>query len=122
MRYQFLKQRQRPYSLQALCRVLPGSRSGSTDWQKRLPPRRATEEQERLTTIRQEFHTSKGAYGSPRLRKELREKGIRCSRNRLVRIRRKHEITARPLRRFTVTTDSGPSLPVAPNPTPTPEP
>ena len=91
------------------------SRSGYTDWHKRLPSQRATEEQELLTTIRQEFYASKGTYGSPRLHKELREKGIRCSRNRLVRIMRKYEITARPLRRFTVTTDSDHSVPVAPN-------
>ena len=68
-----------------------------------------------MAAIRQEYHASKGTYGSPRLHKELREKGIPCSRNRLVRIMRKYEITARPLRRFTVTTDSDHSVPVAPN-------
>jgi putative transposase len=46
---------------------------------------------------------------------ELREKGIRCSRNRLVRLMKKHQITARPLRRFMVTTQSDPGLPVAEN-------
>jgi transposase InsO family protein len=82
------------------------SRSGYTDWHKRLPSQRATEEQQLLSAIRQEYNASKGTYGSPRLHQEMREKGIRCSRNRLVRIMRKYEITARPLRRFVVTTDS----------------
>ena len=49
------------------------------------------------------------------MHKELREKGIGCSRNRLVRIMSKYEITACPLRRFTVTTDSDPDLPIAKN-------
>jgi transposase InsO family protein len=91
------------------------SRSGYTDWQKRLPSRRALEEQQLLTSIRQEYHQSKGTYGSPRLHTELLKQGIRLSRNRLVRLMRKYEITARPLRRFVVTTDSDPALPVAEN-------
>jgi putative transposase len=91
------------------------SRSGYLEWQKRTPSRRATEEQELLVSVRQEYNASKGRYGSPRLHKELREKGIRCSRNRLVRLMQKYHITARPLRRFVVTTDSDHDLPVADN-------
>lgn len=91
------------------------SKSGYADWHKRLPSRRATQEQQLLTSIRQERHASKGTYGSPRLYKELQEKGICCSRNRLVRLMRKYAITARPLRRFVVTTDSNHTLPVAEN-------
>ena len=91
------------------------SRSGYRDWQKRLPSRRSLEEQELLAAIRQEYHSSRGTYGSPRLHRELRKQGIRLSRHRLVRIMRKYVITARPLRRFVVTTDSNHALPVAEN-------
>ena len=91
------------------------SRSGYVDWQKRLPSRRATQEQELLASIREEYHTSKGTYGSPRLHRELTKKQIRCSRNRLVRIMHKYQITARPLRRFVVTTHSDHAFPVADN-------
>ena len=91
------------------------SKSGYADWLKRLPSRRALEEEQLLVSVRQEYHTSKGRYGSPRLHRELLEKGIRCSRNRLVRLMRKNQITARPVRRFIVTTDSGHTLPVADN-------
>lgn len=89
--------------------------SGYRDWQHRLPSHRATQEQELLASIRQEYHASKGRYGSPRLYQELCEKGIRIGRHRLVRIMRKYQITARPLRRFVVTTDSDHDLPVADN-------
>jgi putative transposase len=91
------------------------SRSGYSDWQKRLPSRRALEEQALLTSVRQAHQQSKGTYGSPRIYKQLREEGILCSRNRLVRLMQKHQITARPLRRFIVTTDSNHELPVADN-------
>jgi putative transposase len=91
------------------------SRSGYRDWQKRTPSHRAQQEQELLTSIREEHHKSKGTYGSPRLHRELKKKAICCSRKRLVRIMRKYAISARPLRRFVVTTDHAPALPVAPN-------
>ena len=73
------------------------------------------EEQHLLTSIRQEYHQSKGTYGSPRLHRELLKAGIRIGRHRLVPIMRKYEITARPLKRFRVTTDSDHELPVAQN-------
>lgn len=91
------------------------SRSGYQDWHKRLPSRRCVEEQQLLTAIRQEYHSSRGTYGSPRLHRKLLQQGIRLSRHRLVRIMCKYEITARPLRRFVVTTDSNHELPVAEN-------
>ena len=46
---------------------------------------------------------------------ELKEKGIRCSRNRLARLMRKYQIAARPLRRFAQITDSDHTFPVAEN-------
>jgi len=65
--------------------------------------------------IRAAHHESKGTYGSPRITQELRDSEVDCSRNRVARIMRKYGITARPLRRFVVTTDSKHRLPVAPN-------
>jgi len=115
VRYQFIKQQEGQFSLSALCRMMQVSRSGYTDWHKRLPSRRALEEQALLSSVRQVHQQSKGTYGSPRIYKQLREEGILCSRNRLVRLMQKHQITARPLRRFVVTTDSDHQLPIAEN-------
>lgn len=47
--------------------------------------------------------------------RDLRAVGVRCGKNRVARLMRKHGITARPLKRFVVTTDSKHNLPVAPN-------
>ena len=115
MRYQFIQEHQGRHTLTVLCRAMQVSKSGYQDWRKRLPSLRAQQEQELLTCIREEYNTSKGTYGSPRLHRELKKKGVRCGRHRLVRILRKYEITARPLRRFVVTTESDPALPVADN-------
>jgi len=57
----------------------------------------------------------KGAYGSPRITKELRDRGFPASKERVERLMRENSIRARHKRRFKATTDSRHSLPVAPN-------
>lgn len=115
MRYQFVQQHEGQFRVTALCRAMQVSPSGYAAWQKRPPGLRSQQEQTLLETIRNLHQQSKGTYGSPRLYKDLRAAGIRCSRNRLVRIMSKYQITARPLRRFVVTTDSSHALPIADN-------
>jgi transposase InsO family protein len=56
-----------------------------------------------------------GDYGCPRIYQDLQAQQVDCSRNRVVRIMRKYEITARPLRRSVKTTDSSHSIPIASN-------
>jgi len=56
-----------------------------------------------------------GAYGSPRMVRELRGRGIPASKERVERLMREHGIRARHKWRYTVTTDSKHNLPVAAN-------
>jgi putative transposase len=115
VRYRFIRQHQGQFSVSALCRALRVSRSGYTVWKRRPPSRRSQEEQALLGRIRAVHHESRGTYGSPRITQELRAREVSCSRNRVARLMRKHAITARPVRRFVVTTDSRHALPVAAN-------
>jgi transposase InsO family protein len=91
------------------------SRSGYSSWKKRSPSRRSQEEAELLVRIRAAHQESRGTYGSPRIHRELRENAIACGQHRVARIMRKHQITARPIRRSVKTTDSNHTRPVAPN-------
>lgn len=115
MRYQFIKEHIGLFPLSALCRVLRVSRSGYAVWRKRLPSRRSQQEQVLLAHIQAAHRQSRGTYGSPRIHQQLRRGTIACSLGRVTRIMRKHGVTARPLRRFAVTTDSDHALAVAPN-------
>jgi putative transposase len=54
-------------------------------------------------------------YGSPRMHRELQERGLRCGRHRVARLMRKNGIVAVHKRAFRVTTDSAHPLPVAAN-------
>jgi len=70
----------------------------------------------RLLVLIKTAHTeSRATYGSPRVHAELKASGERCSKNRIARLMREHEIRAKQRRRFKTTTDSKHRYPVAGN-------
>ena len=92
--------------------------SGYHAWLRRIDgpeSSRSKEENQLLIRIKTAHSESQGTYGSPRIFRDLREEGMKISRKRIERIMREHGISARPLRRFKVTTDSNHQLPVAEN-------
>lgn len=89
--------------------------SGYYAWSGRGQSRRRQQEEDLMVQIKAFHKESKGTYGSPRIHRDLRAAGVHVSRKRVERIMRKHEITARPVRRFQVTTDSKHDQPVAEN-------
>jgi len=69
-----------------------------------------------LAHIRAVHAETRGAYGWPRIWRELRKRGLRVGKQRVQRLMQAHGIRARGKRRFRVaTTDSRHTLPVAPN-------
>lgn len=81
-----------------MCRVLGVSVSGSSDWRSREPSRHGREDGERAKEIHRLFYASRGVYGSPRIQVELRERGRRCSRERVARLLREMDLVANPRR------------------------
>ena len=83
-----------------MCHVLEVSRSGYYRWRTRRPGRRADEDRNLVEKI-QEIHADhQRLYGYPRITRELRETGWRCSRHRIARLMRKHGIRAKVKRKF----------------------
>ncbi len=69
-----------------------------------------------LVHISAVYAENRGAYGWPRIWRQLRAQGIRVGKLRVQRLMQKHGIQARGKRRFRVaTTDSKHNLPIAPN-------
>lgn len=69
-----------------------------------------------MLVLIQAIHTElKGAYGSPRMVRELRHRGFPASKSRVERLMRENGIRARHKRRYRITTDSKHRLAVAPN-------
>ena len=116
MRYAWIEGQRRAYPLPLLCEVLAVSISGYRAWKRGgRPHRKRLTEAQMLALIRSIDIEFKHAYGSPRMTRELRERGFPASKPRVERLMRENGIRARHKRRFKMTTDSNHRLPVAPN-------
>lgn len=98
-----------------MCRVLHVSTSGYYTWRTRQESRRESENRKLLVEIRAVYNESRQTYGSPRIYRTLKKRGLCCSENRIARLMRTHGIQAKQTKRFKATTDSRHRLPVAEN-------
>jgi putative transposase len=101
------------------CRVLLVSVSGYHQHlarRRQIAQRRHLNDEALLVHISAVYAENRGAYGWPRIWRQLRRQGIRVGKRRVQRLMQQHGIQARGKRRFRVTTtDSRHDLPIAPN-------
>jgi transposase InsO family protein len=119
MKYAFIDRNKRVWPIRVQCRVLRVSVAGYHEHfvrRRARVQRRHWSEAALLAHIRAVFEQSRGAYGWPRIWRELRAGGIRVGKLRVQRLMQRNGIRARGKRRFRIsTTDSRHSLPIAPN-------
>lgn len=115
MKYRFIRDHKHQHRLFKLCRVLRIARTSYHSWLHRIPGKREQENQMLLEKIKRVYEKSRKTYGSPRITDELREKGYTCSRPRVARLMRKHNIRAKTKRKFKVTTPSNHKYPLSPD-------
>ena len=115
MKFELVDAEKAHYPIEILCDVLGVSRSGFYAWRKRKPSGRATTRARLAAEIAAVHKKSKRRYGSPRIHRELRAKGVRVSRKTIESVMREKGIVARHKRRFRRTTDSNHAHPIAPN-------
>jgi putative transposase len=104
-----------PSLVNAMCRVLGVTRSGYYAWKKRPKPARASSDARLAATVAAVHKRSRLAYGSPRVHRELKARGMRIGKRRVERLMRENGIQGRRKRRFRRTTDSRHDDPIAPN-------
>ena len=119
MKYAFIQRNRRIWPIGVQCRVLQVSVSGYYEHFVRLLQvltRRHLSDEALLVHIRAVYAESRGAYGWPRIWRQLRAQGVGVGKLRVQLLMQRHGIRARGKRRFRVmTTDSRHGLPVAPN-------
>ena len=115
MKFAFIHIHRRQFPVRRLCQVLEVSPSGYYAWRKRPSSRRERDNQQLLEKIRLIHAKSGKTYGSPRVHAQLRKQGVRCSRKRVARLMRRHEIWAELPKKRVRTTQSEHGLPVAAN-------
>lgn len=116
MKYAWIDAHRKAYPLPAMCGTLTVSISGYRAWRRGGSPQRKRLTDAQMLALIQAIHKAlKGAYGSPRMVRELRARGYPASKPRVERLMRENGIRARHKRRYKATTDSKHRLPVAPN-------
>ena len=88
------------FPLADLCRALRVSASGYHAWKRRPPSARKQADARLAAVIAATHRDCREAYGSRRLWRELRARGIACGRHRMDRLRREHALWTRRRRRF----------------------
>ena len=116
-RFQFVDDHRDTYEVKRLCQVLDVNRSSYYKWLAGRQARTLRQGNDRLLAerIREVHRESAGAYGSPRVTAELRDKGLRVNEKRVARIMRTFSITGIRLRRRVRTTIPDPATAPVPD-------
>ena len=119
MKYAHIDRSRQLWPVRLQCEVLDVSFTGYHQHhlrRRRIASRRHMTDEALLVHIRALHAELRGAYGWPRMWRELRRRGVRVGKERVRLSMRQHGIQARGKRRFRVsTTDSKHTLPIAPN-------
>ena len=113
MKYRFIIENRKEFRIGKMCKTLNVSRSGYHNYIKRRFRFRETDETIILEKIKEIHRKSRRLYGSPRIYKELRRRGIKINKKRVARIMRKYGIRAKTHRKYKVTTNSNHNYPIA---------
>ncbi len=103
------------YPITVLCDVLEVSRSGFYARTTRSPSARSKTDAKLAVEIAAAHKKSSKRYGSPRVHRALRRKGVRVGKKRVARLMRENGLVGRRKRPFRRTTDSNHASPIAPN-------
>jgi putative transposase len=119
VKYALIRRNRRQWPIGVQCRMLGVSVAGYHEHFLRrlqIARRRHLSAEALVVHIRAVYAANRGAYGWPRIWRELHARGIRVGKQRVQRLMQQHGIRARGRRRFRLmTTDSRHSLPIAPN-------
>ena len=115
MRFQFIKDHRNEFPVTRMCTVLNVSPSGYYVWRKRPVSKREMANRELYKKIKVVYNENHGVYGSPRIYRALKRRGVACSENRVARLMRLRGLQAKQTKRYKATTKRNKAHPVAPN-------
>ena len=115
MKFSLIHAEKAHFAVSALCRVLGVSRQGYYAHIARGPSDRTRDDAKLQERVRAVHDASKQRYGSPRVLAELKREGFAASKRRVERAMRSMGLSARPPRRFRITTTANERHLVAPN-------
>lgn len=115
MKYTFMKNYGKKFSVERMSCVFQVSRSGYYRFITNKPSLRLIENTRLLEEIKVIHHANRQVYGSPRIHAELWLQGETCSRKRVAKLMRQEGLHAKMKKRFKITTQVEPLSKKAPN-------
>jgi len=115
VKFAFIAAREVAFPVSTMCRVLGVTKSGFYAWRKRPKPERVRRDAQLAATVAAVHQRSRRTYGSPRVHRELKARGVRVGKKRVERLMRENGLQGRRKRRSKRTTDSRHGGPIAPN-------
>lgn len=106
MIYRFMDDQRRFHRVEMMAGVLEVSRSGYFQWRHRQVTNREKSNKKLRNEIKRIQKKAKWRYGSPRVTRQLRKRGIKVGENRVARIMRAEGLNRRRRKKFRVTTRS----------------
>ena len=91
-KFEFMKRFNKEFSLLKMAKFLGVSRSGFYKNKYRKPSVREEENEKLKKEVEISFIKSRKTYGSPRIHKELKKQGEKCSRKRIAKLMREQKI------------------------------
>src|SRR5581483_12300693 len=96
LKYHFIAEHLHAYPIQVRCRALEVSESGYYAWKARPVSAHEREDARIAAEIQQMFQEHRQVYGSPRIQRVLKTRGICCNRKRVVRLMQALGLSALP--------------------------
>lgn len=116
MRFEFIQRHRHCWPIEVQCRVLRVSRAGYYKWRREshaAAPTRQVALKQHIQSVHREVSRD---YGSPRVHRELLERGVACCVNTVAKVMQRFNIRARRRKKYRPAgTDSRHHLPLAPN-------
>ncbi|HEU5207762.1 MAG TPA: IS3 family transposase [Longimicrobiales bacterium] len=113
MKYACIAAHRHEFAVALMCRVLQVSRSGYYAWTGRPLSARQRRDEELQQVVQTVHAESRQSYGSPRVHRELRDRGLRVGRKRVARLMRSRGLRGKHHRKFRPAFSSGSSVQTA---------
>jgi transposase InsO family protein len=98
-----------------MAKIMGVSKSGYYEFLRRKKSPRQTENERIKQKIFEIYHDNRCLYGSPRIHRELKKQGEKCSRIRIARLMREEKIQAKMRKKWKTTTKSKKGNEISPN-------
>jgi transposase InsO family protein len=115
MRYKFISENKNKYPIGKMAKILGVCKNGYYEYLKHPVSNREIENIKLVLEIKEIHKKSRFNYGSPRIYEALKKKGIKCGKNKVIRLMRKNDIHSKTKKKFKVTTNSKHNNPVYEN-------